>query len=68
MPALVRIVPVERVRVAVMVRDGLGWRVGLASATLGPLAASEAHMTERAAVEAVAALADAHDVMAVRHG
>ena len=67
MAALVTIPDRVKVQAVILERHGLGWRVGIGSLVVGQIEREPMNfMRERDAIAAAQALADAHDVMAVR--
>lgn len=69
MTALNRFPARDQLQAAMIVRDGLGWRVGLGSIVAGTIASEvTAHLNDRDAERAAVRLADRHDVVAVRCG
>lgn len=57
----------ERMRVVLMQRCGLGWRVGIGTVTAGEIeTGGEAHADERSARKAALALSDSLDLMVLR--
>lgn len=67
MSALVRVIPRDRIRAVLMVRRGLGWHVGIGGMLTGEIEGTATpYLSDREAEDAAMALADRHDLMAVR--
>lgn len=67
MSVMVRLPGRERLQAVIMERHGAGWRVGIGSLVAGTIEReASCYMAEREAAGAAVALADAHDLLAVR--
>lgn len=58
--------PIDAVKLVVLTRAGLGFRVGIETATGQPVGDSVAYSMERPAERAAIELADAHDLLVAR--
>ena len=67
MTVMVRLPHRERLQAVILERYGAGWRVGIGPLVSGAIdREASCHMSEREAEGAAVALADAHDLIAVR--